>query len=234
VLVTGLVLASRAAWIATGPALRPVGALLIVGALLGAATLGGISRMQSHATFYGAVSESYRSYALGSVAATDAGERMLTDAPPGAFAIGDDLVRLADPAVRDELPIDEAGAADRVTAEGVFYVGVSEKETFGLFGPALVTLDGFDRETLVGSGCHDYQATRFDPMLVAAVGEGVELSISGSTTQITTTVERDAVASSPRTWDVEPGEVYVASTAKDATLRIRLNAGGRYAICSGQ
>jgi hypothetical protein len=44
-------------------------------------------------------------------------------------------------------------------------------------------------------------------------------------------VVRDGVGSRTRTWGVLPGPVYVATTARGATLRISLNGSGTVAVC---
>jgi hypothetical protein len=234
VLLTGLVAASRRALDLTRAELRPVGAALIVAALLATATVEGISRMHAHSVLFTAVSTSYRDYTLGTVLAVDAGERILTDSAPNSFVSAPDAARLANPAIRDKLPMDRAGEEQRLTAESFFFVGVGTRD-YGLFGPALVSLEGFERPTLTGTGCHDYQATRLDPRLDVAVEQGVELTIKGAATQYTTVVERDGQSSRPRVWDVEGGtRVHVASTATGALLRIEPNTGGVYEVCTGQ
>ena len=69
------------------------------------------------------------------------------------------------------------------------------------------------------------------PLVEVTTGRGTEIGITSDSTVMSTQLVRDGVESTPRTWGVAPGAVYVATTAKDAVLRVSMNGSGGFAIC---
>ena len=83
-----------------------------------------------------------------------------------------------------------------------------------------------------GPGCHALTVEGSGPPIVTVrTGDGTEVGITSSSTVVTTQLVRDGVVSATRTWGVTPGPVYVASTARDAALRIAFNGSGDVAVC---
>lgn len=211
-----------------GPSRLPAVAAVLL--LVGYAAVG-VSSVRQYAAGYTGVSSDWLNRVEGMLASSDAGQRTLTtDYDDGLNrGLSPDLV--ADPAVRPLLPDSEASPTDRLYAEMMFNVGVAT-ETYGLFQPAFLDLSwGWDRKAHDGPGCRTYTATLSDPMLQLATGEGNEIGITSDATQVTTVLQRDGDRSDGRIWNVEPGSIHIASTAKNAVLIVSFNAGGDYVIC---
>ena len=228
VALSGLLVAARGL---AGPS-RPVGAALVLVVGITATTLNGIAEERRVSFFVSAKGDQYRAYVLGVLAATDRGEEILTTWVPGSFAQALDIDRLA--RVRAQVPSDVT-AQQQIIAESAFFVGVRPGQDFGYAGAVdLAVLQGLDPAALPTGGCETYQATTLSPEIDLAVGQGIEIGVQSNATQITTILSRDGVTGPPREWAVTPGQAqFIASTAQDATLAIRFNAGDKYLICAG-
>lgn len=134
--------------------------------------------------------------------------------------------------VRAALPDDPVTNADRLRSESEFNVGV-RSTTYDMFRPALIDLtSGWkEAEATPGGGCDTYTATRDDPLIQIATQDGTEIGITSDATQLVTVLQRDDELGPIRIWGVEAGPVYIASTARDAVLKVSFNAAGKYTIC---
>lgn len=163
------------------------------------------------------------------------GEGVLTISPPET-----DTVHLrfradlaARPEMWDAMPTGAATPEERLDAERMFFVGLGT-ESFGLGTSSRPEPDsGFAGDHALTTGCATWTATTDSSVISLRTGsQGSELGMLGPATSITTTLVRDDVESSARTWPVEPQRGYwVATTARDAVLRVELATAGDYTIC---
>ncbi len=191
----------------------------------------GVGELLNYRDFYHAVSAPWKGRLLGMVASADAGQEPLTDEYDDAYNkfITQDLV--ASPQIRAALPEGEPTVEERLAAETMFNIGVGTK-TYDLFRPAFVDLTfGWNRDIKNGPGCALYRATVPSPMLQIATQDGIEVGITSEATEVVTRLMRDDKLSEGRIWEVEPGSIHIASTAKNAVLQVSFNAGGEYTIC---
>ena len=169
----------------------------------------------------------------GLVAAADADEAVLTDQPDPTL----------NPYLRANLVLTPEGRAavsgdatdqSRADAESLSMVSVGP-QTAWLGAPATVRLAlGFDGTIDPDPGCHRYTAPEGGtPALELDTGSrGNEIIVYSPSTKIRTQLVRDDVESVPREWSVEPeSAVHVATSARDATLRITFDQTGSYTIC---
>jgi hypothetical protein len=174
-----------------------------------------------------------RSHLAGTIIATGAGEKVLTDAVRGSYISGEDLERLSDPALRTELPDLRLSQKDRLAAESNYFVAVTRKE-LDLAPPADLETDSFSPAMTERPGCRNYRATNDTPTLVLTSYLGAGLRFLGEAESVTTTLARpaDDRTSEPIQWPTEPGEwTYVATTAQLADLAITFDTGGDYTFC---
>ncbi len=162
--------------------------------------------------------DSYRSWVLGSAAATADDERILT--PLGAgFNDAFDSRLVTAPQIRRELPKEPVSSKARLDAESQFFVGVGTEE-FHLFAPARIDFeDGFTKEFVPGNRCETYRAFAPDPTLVLRTGSGNEIAIKSDSTKVTTQLRRGGLESASRDWSVKPGPVYIASDSEERRAR---------------
>jgi hypothetical protein len=80
-------------------------------------------------------------------------------------------------------------------------------------------------------GCHAAHSDFGRPALELESTDGVEIGVASPSTEVTTQLVRDGVKSAVRTWEVDKGQVHVATSAKDATLVVGFNKPGDYIIC---
>lgn len=207
--------------------------VVLVAVMFGGVALSGVDQARAYGEGAADVRGPWEGRVLGTVEAVDAGEQVLstTTGDPLNTSITPEL--LASPQIREALPRRAVTSQELIDAEAMFMVGVDD-DLQGLFAPALVQLKGFNDSGLRGIGCHGYEATSFEPELTLAVGVGNEISVTSASTEITTQLRRGDVVSGLRSWDVQAGTTsYVASSAKEAMLLVRFNAGGNYVICTG-
>jgi hypothetical protein len=168
----------------------------------------------------------------GIVAASYDREAVLTMDPEDWFnwRFRPDLV--AHPETWDEVPAGRATPEERLNAERLFFVGVGP-QTFGQPPPEdTVNVDGFNVSTL-DEGCHTYTATAEFPSARLYSESGVEMAIYGPNDNVTTHLERDGLASAPRTWQPGFDQTYIVGTsAREAELVITFDRPGDYYICA--
>ncbi len=204
-----------------------IGATLVV---LGVAAAHGIDRMHTQAQFDRALGQRYRTWVYGSVAAARAGESQLVEGASTGLE-GGRFELLAQPQLLHELPPAPATPETRLDAESEYFTQVSAADP-GLFSPTVMTVEGLTGMSRDRPGCHALTVEGSGPPIVTVrTGDGTEVGITSSSTVVTTQLVRDGVVSATRTWAVTPGPVYVASTARDAALRIAFNGSGDVAVC---
>lgn len=210
---------------------RPTYALVGVVACLGLlhAALGQYRVGQSVAS----IGDLTRTHLAGTVLATEAGEKQLNDAVRGSYISGEDLARLADPALRSELPDLDPSEQDRLEAESNYYVTVTGDEV-ELAPPARLDTDSFTPAVTGRAGCRTFQATNATPTLVLTSYLGAGFRFRGPAGSVTTVLSRpdEDLTSDPVTWRAAPEEwTYVATTAQLADLAVTFDAGGTYTFC---
>lgn len=179
------------------------------------------------------IGELTRTHLAGTIAATAAGEKVLTDAVRGSYISGEDLERLADPAVRSELPDLDPSEQDRLDAESNYFVAVTGKE-LDLAPPADLTTDSFTPSLTERPGCRTFRATNSTPTVVITSYLGAGFKFLGDASAVSTVLSRpdDDHTSDPVEWRTSPGEwTYVATTAQVADLAITFDSGGAYTFC---
>lgn len=165
------------------------------------------------------------------VEAVDDGERLLTVTPLNWLDKGMDPNLVPKPQIRDTLPPVKPTAKARLDAEINYFVAV-EKKTMGLFNPGRMTSAfGFSSPMPQRAGCHAVTSTFERPAVELESDQGVEIGVVSDSTEITTQIVRDGHKSAVRVWPVEPGQVHIATTAKDATFVVGFNRPGDYLIC---
>ncbi|UFN44861.1 hypothetical protein [Nocardioides okcheonensis] len=174
-----------------------------------------------------------RSRLAGTILASEAGEKLLNDAIRGSYISGEDLARLADPALRSELPDLDPSEQDRLEAESNYYVTVTGDEV-ELAPPARLDTDSFTPAVTGRAGCRTFQATNATPTLVLTSYLGAGFRFRGPAGSVTTVLSRpdEDLTSDPVTWRAAPEEwTYVATTAQLADLAVTFDAGGTYTFC---
>jgi hypothetical protein len=180
-----------------------------------------------------AIGDLTRTHLAGTILAMETNEKLVTDAVRGSYISGKDLVSLADPAVRSELPDLEPSEQDRIEAESNYFVGVTGDE-LELAPPAQLTSDSFDPQVTERAGCRTYTATNATPTLVLTSYLGTGLRFRSEATAVTTRLARPDQdrTSDPIEWRTAPGEwTYVATSAQLAELSITFDSGGDYTFC---
>ncbi|GAA1770041.1 hypothetical protein GCM10009795_015220 [Nocardioides hankookensis] len=211
----------------------PLVAVLAVGALLVAYTVTAIFQQQDFTGRQGGYGGVWKHWVAGTLAATAEGEKILTPGPADPLAGGSDFRLLQSPRFEDAVPMSARTAQARLDAESEFFVGVGP-DTYDLFQPADITFTGgFVGDFKPGATCNTYPAVAFAPSLELALGEkGNEIGVRSDSTEVTTQVRRDGVLGRKRIWEVEPGDIHIASTAKDADLLVTFNHGGDFTLCT--
>lgn len=181
------------------------------------------------------IGELTRTHLAGTMLATASHEKLLTDAVRGSYISGKDLERLADPALRSELPDLDPSEQDRIDAESNYFVAVSGEEV-DLAPPAELDSDSFSPELTRQAGCRNYTATNGTPTLVMTSYLGAGLRFRGDATTVLTRLSRpdEDLTSDPVEWRTSPGDwTYVATTAQLAELSVTFDVGGTYTVCFG-
>lgn len=225
-----LVLAvSRVTRLAVEPRWLPVAAITV--ALVGYA-VHGVNQVRQYSDGYASVSRQWLDRLHGMVASADAGQLMITEDYDELVNHGLSQDLLARDEVRNALPEGTASMPGRLAAETMFNVGV-RTTTYDLFNPAFVDLtSGWNRPIRKLPGCSAYTAATADPLIQVATVDGIEIGVTGPTSQVITRLVRDDVTAEGRIWQVEADTpIHIASTAKDAVLQISFNAPGEYIIC---
>ena len=207
-------------------------AVVAVGCLLVLHAASGQHEVAQRLEYVGGVT---RDQLSGAMVATAAGEKLLNDSVPGSYISGNDLVRLAEPDVRSELPDLDPSEQDRLDAESRYFVSVREQE-LELAPPAEVDSDSFAPRVAPRPGCRTYTALNGTPTLVMTSYLGAGLRFRGEAGKVTTTLSRpdDARTADSIEWRASPGEwTYVATTAQLAELAITFDSGGTYTLCFG-
>ena len=167
----------------------------------------------------------------GTLAATAAGESVLTRDLQGHYLRADDMATIAASGVSGELPPIAPTAQQRLEAEAAFFVGVSV-QSWGLPGPSELESDSFDRKKFTRVGCVSTTAQTFAPVLEMSSFEGAQISVMSDGGAVTARLVRDGLSSQPHSWvlhDERP--TFIATTAELATLELTFEAGGQYVIC---
>lgn len=211
---------------------RPVG-VVVVAVLVGSYTLAGIEAERAYAEGARTVTGPWEERLLGIVTAVDDGERILAR---DAGTLLDDWIRpdlVVRPEIRRALPKRSGTAQGRLDAEGMFMVGVGRKG-HGLFRPTSLSLvQGWtEHGRLSPRGCRTIEAAWSTPVLELDLPDGAELGVTGPATAVTTEVRRAGRSSGVRNWKVTPGSFFIASTAREAVLRVGFDAPGRYLVCT--
>jgi hypothetical protein len=167
------------------------------------------------------------------VEADEEGQKILTTRPANFIDKGMDPRLVLRPEIRDTLPPVTVTPKARLDAEINYFVAVGEgDETFDLFNPGRISsVFGFPRKMKQQKGCHAEYSDFERPAVALESEDGVEIGVTSDSTEITTQIVRDGRKSEVRTWEVEPGQVHVATSAKDASLVVGFNKGGNYLIC---
>jgi hypothetical protein len=199
--------------------------------LLAVAIGHGITLERRQADFGAASARLYRTWVYGGVQAADAGERQLVEDASTGFN-GGRFELFAQPELRRELPSRPPSARTRLDTESEYFVDVGAVDP-ALFSPTrLISVRGLAGPTGRRPGCHSYTSDgTVSPLVEVTTGRGTEIGITSDSTVMSTQLVRDGVESTLRTWGVAPGAVYVATTAKDAVLRVSMNGSGGFAIC---
>lgn len=203
-------------------------AAIVVVVLLASYTRLGVDRERNEAAAGQGNAGVYRTWVYGSIMAVDAGERQLSfhDSFLGA-AFG----LFASPELRHRLPPGPHSPGTRLDAEAMWFVDVGTR-THGLFLPTRISAHGLFGEGAGHPGCTRLTTRGSDPVDIdVSSSGGTEIGVTSNATVVTTQLFRHYSPSSVRTWAVNPGQVYVATTAKHAIARVGLNATGVVTIC---
>jgi hypothetical protein len=169
----------------------------------------------------------FRSWVYGSIEAADAGERQLSF--QWGF-LGGPFELFASPALRTRLPPPPA-SDDRLVAEAQWFVDVGATDP-GLFRPTRPTLEGLTGRRFARPGCHDVTRIGSEQAIVDVPStNGTEIGVAGDLTEVRTQLFRRYTPSPTRTWSVTSGSVYVATSAKEAILRVVLDGDGPFTVC---
>lgn len=198
--------------------------------LLAASTLQGVSGERRQEDLGAANARLYRTWVYGSVMAADAGEKQLTlDAGTGFN--GGPFELFAQPQLRNNLPDGPATPETRLNAESEYFVSVSGTDPHR-FQHTNISVKGLQPSTRLGPGCHALTTDGTGPATIDVRGRrGTEIGISSNSTVVTSQLFRRFVPSTQRAWGVAPGQVYVATSARWATLRVVLNGSGAVSVC---
>jgi hypothetical protein len=208
------------------------GALPVVTVLLLAATtLQGISQEHRFADFGAASARLYKPWVYGSILAADAGEKQLV-VDAGTGFNGGRFELFATPELRSRLPAGPSTPQSRLIAEAEYFVEVTPDDP-GLSSPTTLTVQGLQGSLHTHQGCASLTTDGTGPATIdVATGDtGTEVAITSDSTLVTTQLFRQFLPSPVRAWGAAPGRVYVATTARDATLRIVLSGSGAVVVC---
>jgi hypothetical protein len=212
---------------AAAHSVMPVVAVL----LLAATTLQGVSKERRYADFGAASARLYRPWVYGSIMAADAGEKQLV-VDAGTGFNGGRFELFASPQLRSRLPPGPSTPVSRLVAESEYFVDVTPDDP-GLLSPTTLDVQGLQGSLHTHDGCVDLTTNGTGPATidVHTGATGTEIGVTSDSTFVTTQLFRAFVPSPVRGWGASPGRVYVATTARDATLRIVLNGTGSMVVC---
>jgi hypothetical protein len=210
-----------------GRRLVPVAAVVVLAVAIGH----GVTLERRQADFGAASARLYRTWVYGGKEAADAGERQLVEDASIGFN-GGRFELFAQPQLRRELPYRPQSPQTRLDTESEFFVEAGPTDP-AMFTPTRITrVQGLTGPRGKRPGCYSFTSDgTTQPIVDVWTGGGTEIGITSDSTAVSTQLVRDGVASAPRTWGVPPGPVYVATTAKHATLRVSMNGAGEFAIC---
>ena len=199
--------------------------------LLAATTLQGISKERRYADFGAASARLYRPWVYGSIMAADAGEKQLV-VDAGTGFNGGRFELFAAPQLRSRLPAGPSTPESRLIAESEYFVDVTPDDP-GLFSPTTPTVQGLQGSLRTHQGCVNLTTDGTGPATIDVdTGDtGTEIGVTSNSTFVTTQLFRAFVPSPVRIWGAAPGSVYVATTARNATLRVVLNGSGAVVVC---
>ena len=181
----------------------------------------------SRAAAFGSIA---KDWALGITAAHKSGERILTPGSTGLAADMDSRLVLA-PGIQRALPHEAPTPRARIVAESEFFVGVGP-ETYDLFAPVDGTFTkGFDTPLVNEAGCRTYRAGSA-PELVIETHDGIEIGVTGPGGPVTTELSRNGLRGNTRTWFQKELSLHIATTAKEAQLRVGFSQPGDYTFCT--
>jgi hypothetical protein len=205
----------------------PVAAMVVLAVAVGH----GITLERRQADYGAASARLYRTWVYGGQQAADAGERQLVQDASTGFN-GGRFELFAQPELRRALPVVPASPQARLDTESEYFVDVGATDR-GLFSPTRVTrVEGLTGHLGARPGCYSVTTDGTEqPVLEITTGNGTEIGLTSGSTLVTTQVLRQGLESEPRTWGVAPGPAYVATTARDAILRVAFNGSGSVAVC---
>ena len=205
----------------------PLAAMVVLAVAVGH----GITLERRQADYGAASARLYRTWVYGGQQAADAGERQLVQDASTGFN-GGRFELFAQPELRRALPVVPASPQARLDTESEYFVDVGATDP-GLFSPTRVTrVEGLTGHLGARPGCYSVTTDGTEqPVLEITTGNGTEIGLTSGSTLVTTQVLRQGLESEPRTWGVAPGPAYVATTARDAILRVAFNGSGSVAVC---
>ena len=210
-----------------GPRRWPsVAMVLVLVVLVAAYTRMGVAREEDQRVINAGSAAVYRSWAYGSIAAADAGERQLSF--KWGF-LGAPFELLASPSLRSRMP---AAPRDyRLDAEAQWFV-VAGTEDPGMFRPTRPSYHGLSGSRAKAPGCHNLTTDGTGPVMIdVPSSSGTEIGVTSNSTELHTQLFRRYTPSPMRTWNVPPGPVYIATSAKEAILRVQFNGSGTFTVC---
>jgi hypothetical protein len=165
----------------------------------------------------------------------ESGSPVLRSMPMPAMNPDIDVASLKKSSVRAALPDVEPGPLARLYVAANLQVDV-RASTFGFppaprttWSPPVVGRSGRSRES---PGCVGYDLAGETSLELPLDGQPVQVRVATSGSGFTTLLSAGSLQSQPTQWSARPGvAVYVASTARDATLKIVLPA-GRATLCA--
>jgi hypothetical protein len=172
--------------------------------------------------------------AYGIKAALEKDEEPLNEDNPDPFNKGLSPTFIGAPRVMKALGDDHQATPKAVlNAETVFFTSV-DPDDHGLAHPP-VELRTVGTEPLKDApGCQVVTATQANPVVhLRTDDEGNEIVVWSGSTKVSVRLERDGLSGNTRDFEVEPGAVHVATTAKDVDLYATFNGDGDYTICRG-
>jgi hypothetical protein len=211
-----------------GRRLVPIAAVTVLAVAYGH----GITLERTQADYGAASARLYRTWVYGGIQAADAGEKQLLEDASTGFN-GGPFALFAQPELRHALPPGPETPQTRLDTESEFFVLVGSTDP-GLFSRTRITaVQGLTGPRGTRPGCYSFTSDgTAQPLVEVTTGDsGTEVGITSGSDVVSTQLVRDGVESTPRTWGVAPGPVFIATTARDATLRISMNGSGAFAIC---
>lgn len=208
----------------------PIGLVVVV---LGIYSVGAVGLFRDYTHDQTPFRTPWKDRLAGLVAAADSGEPVLTNQLDPNLNPYLEANLVLTPEGRDAV-VGKVTPRSRLDAENQAMVAVSAR-TAWLGSPATIRLAlGFEGVIDPEPGCHSYTAPAGGtPALELDTGpSGQEITVWSPSTTIRTQLVRDDVESVTKDWPVEPDTtVHIASSARDAVLRVTFDKTGSYLIC---